>query len=259
MSRKTAIITGGSSGIGAASALELAKAGCNILVTYASNKKGGENIAEVCRTEGVEAIAVQADVSSNDDCITVNKAAVDKWGRVDILVNSAGMTRFLSSAALSAIDADDFARIYEVNVTGTCQMIRAVEEEIIKAKGSIVNISSHAGKSGLGSSMVYASSKAALNTLTLSLARHFAPNVRVNAVCPGFVGTDWMAPRFEPEQFEKFKETVASLAPLKTLVLAEDVAEAVLWFALGGTKITGQQLTIDGGTHLTTATPVKND
>ena len=259
MSRKTAIITGGSSGIGAASALELAKAGCNILITYSKNKDGGEEVAEACRQQDVEAVAIQADVSRDEDCIRVAKAAVDEWGSIDILVNSAGMTRFLKSAELSAIDGDDFARIFEVNVTGTFQMIRAVEEDIIKAKGSIVNISSHAGKSGLGSSMVYASSKAALNTLTLSLARHFAPNVRVNAVCPGFVGTEWMAPRFSSEDFEKFKKTVAGLAPLKTLVLAEDVAETVLWFALGGKKITGQQVVIDGGTHLTTATPVKNE
>ena len=120
----------------------------------------------------------------------------------------------------------------------------------------MVNISSHSGFSGIGSSSAYAASKGALNTLTLSLARALAPEIRVNAVCPGFVDTDWMSEKLETDALAAFKRKVAAVAPLRRLVSVAEVAEAVSWFALGGHSITGQFLVIDGGTHLTLGDPL---
>ena len=117
-------------------------------------------------------------------------------------------------------------------------------------------MSSHSGISGIGSSIAYAASKGALKTLTLALARSLAPDIRVNAVCPGFVDTRWMRRKLQGEALDKFMQRVAALSPLKRRVHAEDVAEAVCWFALGGQAITGQLLVIDGGTHLTIGDPI---
>ena len=120
----------------------------------------------------------------------------------------------------------------------------------------MVNISSHSGFSGIGSSIAYAASKGALNTLTLSLARSLAPQVRVNAVCPGFVDTDWMAAKLDAEALNNFKDKAAKITPLKRIPTAENIAEAVLWFTLGSVPATGQLLVVDSGTHLTVADPL---
>ena len=125
-----------------------------------------------------------------------------------------------------------------------------------KTKGSIINISSHSGFSGMGSSIAYAASKGALNTLTVGLARSLSPEIRVNAVCPGFVDTNWMKPFIGKKKLDDFKRNAASISPLLRIVTPEEVAEATCWFALGGLSITGQLLVIDGGTHLTINSPV---
>jgi|TARA_B110000116_G_scaffold266790_1_gene278049 3-oxoacyl-[acyl-carrier protein] reductase len=256
MSRKVAIVTGASSGIGAAIAVALAKAGCNVVATYGDNQDGGEATATICKSEGVEAITVKVDISSDEDCRAVAQAALDKWGRIDVLVNNAGTTRFADATDLNAINSDDFQRIFAVNVTGCYQMTRAAADHLRNAKGSVVNISSHSGFSGIGSSIAYAASKGALNTLTLSLARSLAPQVRVNAVCPGFVDTDWMAAKLDAEALNNFKDKAAKITPLKRIPTAENIAEAALWFTLGSVPATGQLLVVDSGTHLTVADPL---
>ena len=108
----------------------------------------------------------------------------------------------------------------------------------------------------MGSSIAYAASKGALNTMTLGLARSFSPDVRVNAICPGFVDTDWMSKKLDQKELQKFKKKVSEISPLQEIVSAEDVAEATSWFALGGNLITGQLLVIDGGVHLTINSPI---
>jgi len=256
MPRKVAIVTGASSGIGAAIALAMAKRGCNMVVTYGSNPEGGKATATSCEAQDVEAIAVNADISSDEDCCAVVQAALEKWGRVDILINNAGTTRFADASDLDAINADDFERIFAVNVAGCYQMTRAAAPHLKESQGTVVNISSHSGFSGIGSSIAYAASKGALNTLTLSLARSLAPNVRVNAVCPGFVDTDWMASNLDVEALIAFKEKTVAITPLKRIPSAEDVAEATLWFALSQVPATGQLLVVDSGTHLTIGDPL---
>ena len=125
-----------------------------------------------------------------------------------------------------------------------------------KLSGAVVNISSHSGFSGIGSSIAYAASKGALNTLTLSPAPSLAPDIRVNAVCPGFVDTDWMAAKLQGAALKEFKRNTAQIAPLKRIVSVREIAEATRWFALGGASITGQLLVVDGGTHLTVGAPL---
>jgi len=253
---RVAIVTGASSGIGAAAALALANAGCRVLATYSSNREGGEATAERCRGAGVEAAAIRADIATDADCRRIAAEAVQRWGRIDVLVNNAGMTRFGDPRDLETLQAEDFERVFAVNVTGCYQVTRAAAPHLREQQGSVVNVSSHSGFSGIGSSIAYAASKGALNTLTLSLARSLAPEVRANAVCPGFVDTDWMAPKIGQEELPAFKRKIAEVAPLRRVVSAEEVAEAVCWFALGGRSITGQLLVIDGGTHLTVGAPL---
>lgn len=254
--RKVAIVTGASSGIGASIAIDLARQGLNVLVNYSRNLEGAEAAVETCKLEGAEAIAVQGDISCDNDCRNMANTASEKWGRVDVLVNNAGVTRFADARDLDALNAADFSRIFSVNVTGCYQMCRAAAPALRESGGSIVNISSYSGFSGSGSSTAYAASKGALNNLTLGLARALAPEIRVNAVCPGFVDTDWMAPKLEDGELADFKTKTASIAPLGRIVSPDEVAEAALWFALGGRTITGQLLVIDGGTHLTVGSPV---
>lgn len=252
-----AVVSGSASGIGAAAARHFARHGCNVVVNYSRNRDGAEHTVQQCRKRGVEAVCVQADVAKEEDCRRITATAAETWGRLDILVNNAGITRFADARDLDALTARDFQDIFAVNVAGAYSLTRAAAAELKRSPfASVVNVSSHSGFSGSGSSIAYAASKGALNTLTLSLARALAPEVRVNAVCPGFVDTRWMAERLSENELDDFKRRITEIAPLKKLITAEDVAEAISWFALGGATITGQLLVIDGGTHLTVGSPI---
>ena len=254
-SRKIAIVTGSATGIGAASACQLAGDGWNVVVNYTRSKTEAEQTAQTCRAAGAEVIVHQGDIADDATCHAMVQAALDKWGRLDSLVNNAGTTRYVPLPDMAGVTGEDFDRILAVNVKGAFQMARAAENALRASRGSIVNISSHSGFSGYGSSVVYAASKGALNTLTLSLARILAPEVRVNAVCPGYVDTRWSAQRMEPETYAVFRERVRELSMLQYLVTAEDVADTVAWFATAAPGITGQLLVVDAGTHMTVNTP----
>lgn len=255
--KPSAIVSGSATGIGAASAEMLARHGFSVTVNYSRSAAEAEATAERCRATGAQAIVVQGDISDDAACRRIVELTRAEWGGVDVLVNNAGVTRFVDARDLEALGKQDFDRIMAVNVTGPYQLTRAAAPYLKESDvAAVVNISSHSGFSGIGSSTAYAASKGALNTLTLSLARALAPDVRVNAVCPGFVDTNWMSAKLDDKDLAAFKEKVLGLAPLRRLVSAEDVAEAVCWFALGGRSITGQFLVIDGGTHLTVGDPL---
>ena len=254
--RKCAIITGASSGIGAAIAKKLANQGCNIIINYLNNKEGAKATLDECRGQGVEAELAYGNIELEENCKSIVKSSIDIWGRIDVLINNSGITRFPDENKNNFIKAEDFAKIFSVNVTGSYQMSHITEPYLKKNRGSIVNISSHSGFSGMGSSIAYAASKGALNTMTLGLARSFSPEVRVNAICPGFVDTKWMEKKVGKQGLDEFKNKAASISPLMRIVSPEEVAEASCWFALGGNSITGQLLIIDGGTHLTINTPI---
>jgi len=179
------------------------------------------------------------------------EAALDKWGRIDGLVNNAGTTKVaFNHADLAALSAQDFQDIYAVNVIGTYQMIRAVEPAMRKqGQGSIVNVSSIAAVTGTGTSVAYAASKGALNTMTLSLARVLGPQIRVNAVCPGFVETRWLRGALG-ERYEVARARTAANSPLQKTCTPEDISRAILWLLEGADLVTGEFIIVDGGMHL---------
>lgn len=252
-----AIVTGAGSGIGAACATALAARGCRVAVNYQHSREGASDTVTQCQALGVEAVSVQGSVTDNEDCQKILDETMSAFGRLDLLVNNAGVTRFADQKELAALNAADFEHIMSVNVTGSYQMTRAAVPDLEKSDcGAVVNVSSHSGMSGIGSSMAYAASKGALNTMTLSLARNLAPSIRVNAVCPGFVDTKWLSGKLSDEALAAFKEKVAAVSPLQTIVTPADVADAVCWLGLKARSVTGQLLVIDGGTHLTTASPL---
>lgn len=247
-----AIVTGSATGLGAAVAIGLAERGCNVVINYTKSEKEAKQTAEACKSRGVEAILAQGDVGNDEDCQRIAKAALDEWGRIDVLVNNAGTTQFANHADLGALQADDFLNIYRINVVGSYQMIRACAEPMKKqGMGRVVNVSSIAGVTGIGSSVAYAASKGALNTMTLSLARSLAPEIRVNAVCPGFIGTRWFSDRFGKEQFDKIVKQQEETTPLARAGMAGDIAKSVIFFCdEGGEHITGETLITDAGLHL---------
>ncbi|WP_420559098.1 SDR family NAD(P)-dependent oxidoreductase [Tepidicaulis sp.] len=246
------IVTGSATGLGAAVAIGLAERGSKLVINYTKSEKEAKETVEACKAKGAEAILAQGDVGKDEDCQRIAKAALDKWGRIDVLVNNAGTTQFADHAKLDALDADDFLSIYRINVVGPYQMIRACAPAMKKqGMGRVVNISSIAGVTGIGSSVAYAASKGALNTMTLSLARSLAPEIRVNAVCPGFIGTRWFSDRFGENQFNSIVKQQEETTPLQRAGMAEDIAKAVIFFAdEGGEHITGETLITDAGLHL---------
>ena len=244
------IVTGSAAGIGAACAARLASKGARVAINYTKSAREAQEVAATCQDRGGQAMVVQADVSSDDDCRRLAQAVLDKWGRIDGLVNNAGTTKFVPHGDLAALDAADFQRIFGVNVIGPFQMVRAVAPAMQRqGGGAIVNVSSIAGLTGMGSSVAYAASKGALNTMTLSLARALGPAIRVNGVCPGFVETRWLTSGLGAE-YEARKKNYEAITPLKATVLPEDVADAVVWLLEGAGKVTGELITVDSGVHL---------
>jgi 3-oxoacyl-[acyl-carrier protein] reductase len=249
--RKCAVVTGASSGIGAATSLAFAAAGYDVVINYRSNRAGAEAIADECRQLGAKAVTVIGDIASDEACRSIAGAAGEHFGRIDALVNNAGVTRYAPAADLEASNAADFDHIFSVNVAGTYQMIRAAVAYLKKAPaGSIVNVSSDSALSGDGSSLAYAASKGAINTMTVGLARSLAPAIRVNAVCPGFVDTTWALSWHDEASYKTFKDDLVAAAPLKSIPDATDIADAIVWLSDRAGKMTGQCLVIDSGMHL---------
>lgn len=252
-SNKVAIITGGSRGVGAATARLLASKGWNITITCTSSMDDAKNVVKECEKLGVEAIAITADVSEDNSCVQTAQETIEKWGRIDALVNNAGTTKFVfNHADLDGLDAEDFLHIYKVNVVGPFQMVRACKEMLLNSDNpSVVNISSIAGIKGLGSSLAYASSKGALNTMTKSMARNLGP-IRVNAICPGFIQGDWLRNGMGDDLYNAALENLTNNTPLKLTVTPEQVAEGIYSFIGINKVVTGETMLMDGGHHLIT-------
>jgi 3-oxoacyl-[acyl-carrier protein] reductase len=252
---KAAIVTGSSWGIGASVALGLARRGANVVINYSKSAKEADAVAAEAKKTGVKVIAVQGNVALDADCRKLAQVARDEFGRIDILVNNAGTTKFAGHRDLDALSAEDFANIYAVNVIGAFQMIRACVDDLRKSEiGAVVNVSSIAGIEGLGSSVAYAASKGALNTMTLSLARALGPEIRVNAVCPGLVATPWFTERFGAEAFEKVKDNYKKTAILARVADSDEIAKSVVFLATPDSfNITGETLLTDGGLRLSIA------
>ena len=253
-----AIITGSASGLGAATAAILATGGARIVINYSSSQKEAEETADLCRKAGAEIAVVQGDVSRDEDCKKIVAAAAS-WGRVDALINNAGTTKHMAHDNLDGLSAEDFQRLFGVNTIGPFQMVRAARsllEAGAKASGrasAVVNVSSVAGISGIGSSIAYAASKGALNTITYSLARALAPLIRVNTVCPGYIDTPWFTKGRGVEGAAKVRDAVVAKVPLKRASTAEDVAQLVCFLATpASSNMTGEIVRMDAGAHLIT-------
>ena len=245
------VVTGSATGTGAACAIQLARKGCRVVINYTKSEKEAKETLSACASAGAEAILVKADVASDADCRALARAALDKWGRIDALINNAGITKFAAAADLDGLDAEDFQRLYAVNVIGPYQMIRACVPAMKKqGKAAIVNVSSISGVMGIGSSTAYVASKGALNAMTLALARSLAPEIRVNAVCPGLIETRWHLSRFSKDDYAKFKLNYEKTVPLAKAATPDDVAEVAVWLIEGAAQVTGESILVDAGLHL---------
>lgn len=244
---KVAVVTGGGTGVGRATARMLGQLGCSVVINYSRSKTEAEETAAEVAAFGVKALAVQANVARDADCRTLMDQAVRELGRLDVLVCSAGITRFIPHGELDLVDDAAWDEIFAVNLKGPFQCARAARGALeASGNGTIVNVSSIAGIAGQGSSIPYCASKAALNNLTVTLARVLAPKIRVNAVAPGFITGRWLEGGLGPA-YEPVKAMFEQRAPLKKVCDPEDVAAAILSFVTGSDLITGQVLTVDGG------------
>ena len=244
---RAAIVTGGGTGVGRATALALARQGCSVLVNYSRSKEAAEQTAAEVAELGPKGVAFQGDVTDDTACRAMAEAALREFARVDVLVNNAGATVFVPHDQLDRVESEDWDHVLAVNLKGPFQCARAVRAAMEKSgEGEIVNISSVAGLNGTGSSIPYCASKAALNNLTLTLARALAPKIRVNAVAPGFITGRWLADGLG-EAYEVVKAAMEQKAPLNRVCDPEDVADAVLSLITGSDLVTAQILACEGG------------
>jgi len=244
---KAAIVTGGGTGVGSATAKALASRGCAVAVNYSRSREGAEKTAAACESLGVRSLAFRADVSRDDDCRALVTAATDAFGRLDVLVNNAGTTSFIPHADLESVTSEVWEQILAVNLVGPFQCARAAADALrADGGGAVVNVSSIAGLAGHGSSIPYCASKAGLNNLTVTLARVLAPEVRVNAVAPGFIDGAWLREGLGGA-FDTVKQGFEARAPLGKVCTPEDVARAILSLVEGSDLVTGHVMPVEGG------------
>lgn len=240
--KQTAIVTGGSRGIGRAVAMRLAKDGMNLVINYRGNSAAAEETERLCRELGVEVLLVQGDVSRAEDCEKLATKAKEAFGRVDVLVNNAGITR---DGLLARMTEEDFRAVLDVNLVGPWNMMKAVNRIMMKQRyGRIVNLSSVTGLMGNMGQTNYAAAKAGIVGMTKSYAREVASRgITVNAVAPGFIDTD-----MTEAMPEGAKDKIITGIPMGRTGKPEDVAEAVAFLASEQAGyITGEVLRVDGG------------
>jgi 3-oxoacyl-[acyl-carrier protein] reductase len=250
-SKPVAIVTGSSRGVGAATVKLLAKNGYNIVVNYSKSEKEAREVQASCESSGAETILCRADVAEDGDCRRMADEAMAKWGHINVLVNNAGTTKFNAHDNLEGLSKEDFLRIYSINLVGPYQMIRAVAPHMKSAgKGAVVNIASIAGVRAIGSSVAYCASKAALINMTIALARVLGPEIRINAICPGFIQGEWLQAGMGQERYENTKNFLETRLPLRMTATPEMIAATVRYFIEDAVLVTGETLLLDGGHHI---------
>jgi 3-oxoacyl-[acyl-carrier protein] reductase len=239
--RKIALVTGSATGIGRAVALRFAKEGFAVAVNYSRSHKEAEETLAGVQESGVPAILCKGSVADEGAVRGMVARCREELGGLDVLVNNAGTTRFIAHTDLAALTNEVWDEIFGVNLKGTFFCCREALPLLLERNGCIVNVTSVAGLQGHGSSIAYAASKAAVNCLTKSLARAFAPKVRVNAVAPGPVLTRWLADHMD--QVDRSLQGT----PMGRAAVPNDIADAVWFLAQGTNLMTGQVVVVDGG------------
>ncbi len=238
---KTALVTGSATGIGRAVALRLAEEGVNIAINYSKSRQEAVDTLHEIEQKGVEGLLCQATVADDQEVRRMVAQTLERFGRLDILINNAGVTDFVGHDDLEGLKEAYWDRAMDVNVKGMFFCCRAAAEALKKQRGCIVNVTSVAGVTGLGSSIAYAASKAAAISVTKSLARVLAPEVRVNSVAPGIVDTRWV------KGHEDHIRHLAKDTPLGRIAAPVDVAEVVYSLIAHSAFVTGQNVVVDGG------------
>lgn len=242
--RKTALVTGGGTGIGRAVSLALAALPIDLVINYSRSQQDAlDTVAEI-KNLGGNAVAICANVAVDTEVRALVQQTVDHFGRLDYVVNCAGTTVYVDMPDLEGLKPEMWDQIMDVNVKGLFSVCRAAAPHLKLTGGSIVNITSIAGVTGMGSSIAYAASKAAAISVTKSLARVLAPEVRVNSVAPGIVMTRWVEGR------EAHVKKLGEHTPLGRCCNAEDVAAVVVPILVSASMMTGQTVVVDGGAFI---------
>jgi 3-oxoacyl-[acyl-carrier protein] reductase len=248
LENKVAIVTGASSGVGAATAIKLAAQNVKVLVNYARSRSGAEATVAQIKDAGGVAVMFKADVSDDLQCIAMVQKAIGEFGQLDILLNNAGTTTYVEHKNLDLLSDAVWESTLGTNLMGPFYMTRAALPELIKqGGGEVVMTSSIAGLTTNGSSMAYCASKAALNSLTRTLAKAIGEhNIRVNAICPGLINGKWASEGWG----DNWPDVVAyaeGVAPLGKVSTPEDIADSIISVITGTDLMTGQIITVDGG------------
>jgi 3-oxoacyl-[acyl-carrier protein] reductase len=245
---KTALVTGGASGIGFATAKMLAGFGCTVAVNFLVDDPRGPEAVETLVSAGGKAIMAPGSVGDAADCVAMVNKAVANLGRLDLLVANAGTpgtNRRIAPAELDKITEELWQTLLQVNLLGVFRCAKAAAPALKAAHGAIVNTASIAGLGRAGSSLAYGATKAGVVSLTQNLARGLAPDVRVNAIAPGAVDSSWMVEWTNEERQQSIER-----APLKRRCQPEDLAEVILFLGFGAAMVTGQTIVVDGGLTL---------
>ncbi len=249
--KPAALVTGAATGIGRAAAVALAAAGYDVAVNYSRSEAAARETAAQAQAKGAKTLLFRCDVSDDPAVRRMLKAVEQEFGRVDALVNNAGITSNVKPADFEAMTAEEWDRVFAVNVRGMFQVTRAATPMLKAAKGSIVNTASIVGLRPGPQPLPYAASKAAVVSLTKLLALNLAPDVRVNAVAPGWMEGDWMK-RMLADRYEDLMARRAKATPLRRCATAEDVAEVIVSLITSNRFVNGEIIVIDGGYAATT-------
>jgi 3-oxoacyl-[acyl-carrier protein] reductase len=249
--KPAALVTGASTGIGRAAAVALAAAGFDVAINYASSEKAARETAELAKAKAAKTLLLQCDVSDDAAVRKMLAAVEEEFGRLDALVNNAGITTEIGPKDFEALTAEIWDRVFAVNVRGMFQVSRAAAPMLKKTGGSIVNTASIVGLRPGPQPLPYAASKAAVVSLTKLLALNLAPEIRVNAVAPGWMEGDWME-RMLKDRYADLMSRRAKFTPLRRVATAEDVAEVMVNLLTSNKFVTGEVIVIDGGFAATT-------
>lgn len=245
-STRAALVTGGATGIGRSAALALARAGHDVAINYSSSEKAARETAAAAENLGAKTLLVRCDVSDEAGVRAMLRAVEERFGRLDVLINNAGTTASWKPKDLESLSLEDWDRVFAVNVRGLFQVTRAALPLLRASKGCVVNTASIVGLRPGPQPLPYAASKAAVVNLTKTLAYNLGPDIRVNAVAPGWMEGDWMQ-RMLGDKYEDLMGKRAKATPLKRCVTAEDVAQTMMSLIQSNRFVTGEVIVIDGG------------